>query len=94
VNAADGAYAQPWATGSPGPAAESGQSLTYAASIGLFDFFLFSSAPSVDPDGTLHFTPSGTTGTATVTVHVSDDGGTANGGVDTSQDQTFTITIN
>jgi hypothetical protein len=27
-------------------------------------------------------------------VHVEDDGGTANGGVDTSGDQTFTNTVN
>ena len=94
VNAADGAYAQAWATASPGPVAESGQSLTYAANVDFFGSFLFSSAPSIDPDGTLHFTPNGATGMATVTVHVSDDGGTANGGVDTSQNQTFTITIN
>ena len=32
-------------------------------------------------------------GSATVTVSISDDGGTADGGVDTSADQTFTITV-
>ena len=55
---------------------------------------LFIAQPSISSDGTLSFTPSGLPGTATVTVHVEDDGGTANGGVDTSGDQTFTITIN
>src|SRR3989442_2958614 len=32
-------------------------------------------------------------GSATVTVTLSDNGGTANGGVDTSASQTFTITV-
>ncbi|HUR04604.1 MAG TPA: Ig-like domain-containing protein [Nonomuraea sp.] len=94
AGASGGDPALAWATGSPGPADESGQALTYAASVDFFGGFLFSSAPSIDPDGTLHFTPNGATGTATVTVHVSDNGGTANGGVDTSQNQTFTITLN
>src|SRR4029079_11363539 len=33
-------------------------------------------------------------GTATITYHAHDDGGTANSGVDNSADQTFTITVN
>ncbi len=33
-------------------------------------------------------------GSATVTVSIQDDGGTSNGGVDTSATQTFTITVN
>jgi hypothetical protein len=94
VNAADGAHTQAWATGATGPANEASQGLAYTATVDFFDGFLFASPPSIDPDGTLHFTPSGFTGTATVTVHVSDDGGTANSGVDTSPNQTFTITIN
>jgi hypothetical protein len=94
VNAADGAHTQAWATGSTGPADEASQGLAYTTTVDLFGGFLFSSAPSIDPDGTLHFTPSGFTGSAMITVHVSDDGGTANGGVDTSPNQTFTITIN
>ena len=40
------------------------------------------------------YTPAaGATGTATVTVQIRDNGGTANGGVDTSAPQTFTITV-
>jgi hypothetical protein len=35
----------------------------------------------------------GETGTATITLHAHDDGGTANGGVDDSADETFTITV-
>ena len=41
------------------------------------------------------YTPANnTTGSAVVTVSLSDDGGTANGGSDTSADETFTITVN
>ena len=91
-----GAFSQPWATGaSTGPADEGGQTLTYTLSMAPSDSLLFSVQPSIAPDGTLSFTPLGLfTGDATVTVHVQDSGGTANGGVDTSGDQTFTITIN
>jgi hypothetical protein len=62
--------------------------------VDLLGGLLFGTQPSIDAAGVLTFTPSGIPGTATVTVHVEDDGGTANGGVDTSGDQTFTITIN
>ncbi len=55
---------------------------------------LFAVAPAIDPSGTLTFTPlADAFGTATVTVRVKDSGGTANGGIDTSDSQTFTITI-
>ena len=41
------------------------------------------------------YTPAANTiGTSTFTVTVQDNGGTANGGVDTSAPQTFTITVN
>ena len=44
--------------------------------------------------GTLTYTPAANAnGVATVTVRLKDDGGTANGGVDTSGPQTFTITV-
>ena len=94
VNAADGPFSQAWATGSAGPSDESAQTLTYVVSVDPSGALLFSSQPSIIPDGTLSFTPNGLLGTATVTVHVEDDGGTASGGVDTSGEQTFTITIN
>ena len=42
--------------------------------------------------GTLTYTPSANAGTATVSVQIHDNGGIANGGVDTSAVQTFTIT--
>jgi hypothetical protein len=57
---------------------------------------LFSAGPAVASNGTLTYTPAtapaGTT-TATITLHAHDNGGTANGGVDNSADQTFTIAI-
>ena len=55
---------------------------------------LFVVPPSISPDGTLTYTPRLLgLGVATVTVYAVDDGGTANGGKDTSPSQTFTITI-
>ncbi len=54
----------------------------------------FSVQPAIAPDGTLTYTPAvGARGTTTVTVRLRDNGGTANGGVDTSDPQSFTITI-
>ncbi len=85
-NAADGAFSQAWATGSAGPPDESAQTLTYSADVGLLDLLHFNSPPSIAADGTLSFTPSLLPGPATVTVHVEDNGGTANGGVDASAD--------
>ncbi|SEL87699.1 Por secretion system C-terminal sorting domain-containing protein [Aquimarina amphilecti] len=55
---------------------------------------LFSSQPAIDVTGNLTYTPAANAfGSTTVTVNLSDDGGTANGGVDTSTDQTFMITV-
>jgi len=56
---------------------------------------LFSTQPAIDAiSGNLTYTPAmNAVGIATVTVNLSDDGGTANGGIDTSTNQTFTITI-
>src|SRR5439155_652361 len=49
--------------------------------------------PAVAANGTLTYTTAANAnGSATVTVQIHDDGGTANGGVDTSAAQTFTIT--
>ena len=49
---------------------------------------------SPNSTGTLTFTPAANSfGTATITVTVMDNGGTANGGVDTTQVQ-FTVTVN
>ncbi|MBM4050803.1 MAG: hypothetical protein FJ279_37380, partial [Planctomycetes bacterium] len=82
-----------WATGlSAGPANESGQSLSFVVSND--NNGLFAGQPAVAADGALTYTPAANAyGAATVTVKVQDDGGTANGGQDTSPAQTFTITV-
>lgn len=55
---------------------------------------LFASPPTISPSGTLSYTPAPDAhGTAHVTVTLRDDGGTANGGQDTSSAQTFTIDV-
>ncbi|HEY1190028.1 MAG TPA: SdrD B-like domain-containing protein, partial [Gemmata sp.] len=82
-----------WATNiSAGPPDEAWQALTFSVSSG--NSGLFSEAPAVDVSGTLTYTPAaGMTGTATVTVRLTDDGGTADGGTNESPPQTFTITV-
>jgi len=82
------------ATGlSTGPANESGQTLSFTASND--NNALFSVQPSIDNNGNLSYTPAANAnGSATVTVFLKDNGGTANGGVDTSASQIFTITVN
>ncbi|HIK13203.1 MAG TPA: DUF4347 domain-containing protein [Oscillatoriaceae cyanobacterium M33_DOE_052] len=54
---------------------------------------LFTTPPDIANNGTLTYTPTGTPGTATISVQLQDNGGTANSGIDTSTTQTFTITI-
>ena len=82
-----------WATAiSPGPPDEAGQSVSFVVDSNIPD--LFSSGPAVSSSGTLTFTPTlNANGTSTVTIHAVDNGGTANGGDDTSLPQTFTITL-
>jgi len=83
-----------WATGiSAGATNETDQNLTF--DISTDNDGLFSVLPAVNPvTGTLTYTPAADSfGVATVTINLSDDGGTLNGGVDTSADQTFTITV-
>ena len=49
---------------------------------------------AIAANGTLSFTPAANAfGSAVVTVSLSDNGGTANGGDDTSNSVTFTITV-
>lgn len=83
-----------WATNlSAGPADESGQILSFAVTNN--NNALFSTQPAISSSGTLTFkAASSQSGSATVTVRISDNGGTADGGVDTSPAQTFTITVN
>ena len=82
-----------WATNiSFGPPSESWQTGTFVLSNN--DGGLFSSAPVVDLSGTLHYTPAaGAVGTARVTVLLKDDGGTANGGNDSSEPYAFNIVV-
>jgi VCBS repeat-containing protein len=82
-----------WATAiSPGPADESGQTVAFHVSNN--NNALFSVQPSIDASGNLTYTSApDANGSATVTVTLQDNGGTANGGVDTSAPQMFTITI-
>ena len=89
-----GAYSAAWATNlSTGPANESAQ-LLLGFTVTNSNSALFSAQPAIDATGKLTFTPAaGATGSATVTVTLQDDGGTANGGADTSAPRTFTITV-
>jgi len=76
-----------------GPADESSQS--YSAVLMQIDADpkgVLSSA-SLGLDGVLHYTLSGHGGTATLSVRVQDNGGRANGGVDTASAQTFHISV-
>lgn len=84
----------PWATAiSAGPADESGQTLNFNVT-GNSNPALFSAGPAVSPTGVLTFTPApNLAGTATITLVLQDNGGTANGGVDTSPAQTFAIQV-
>jgi hypothetical protein len=83
-----------WATGiAAGPADEAGQALTFSVT-GNSNPAIFTTAPAVAADGTLTWEPSGVAGSSTITIELTDDGGTANGGVDTSPTQSFTITVN
>src|SRR5207302_444174 len=76
---------------SPGPPNESSQSVAFQVSNN--NPGLFSAQPAISPDGTLTYTPAGGYGKASVTVRLTDNGGTANGGSDTSPPFTFTISV-
>jgi CSLREA domain-containing protein len=84
-----------WATNiSAGPPTESGQSLTFLVT-GNTNPTLFSTGPAISSTGTLTYTAAANaSGTATIDVVLKDDGGTANGGQDTSTPASFTITVN
>lgn len=84
-----------WATAiSPGPADESGQTVTFQI-VSNSNTALFAVAPAISATGTLTYTPAAdANGAATITINLKDNGGTANGGLDTSSSQSFTITVN
>jgi hypothetical protein len=77
---------------SSGPSDESGQTLNFIVSNN--NNALFSVQPFISATGTLYFkTATDQNGAATVSVQIHDNGGTTNGGVDTSSTQTFTLTL-
>lgn len=83
-----------WATGlSAGPPDESAQALLFQVSND--NPTLFQVQPALSTGGTLTYRPAaGAVGSAEVTVRLKDNGGTADGGQDTSAPQTFRITVN
>src|SRR2546429_93753 len=71
-----------------------GEILTFQVT-GNTNSALFSAGPAIGSTGTLAYTlAANANGLATITINLKDDGGTTNGGVDTSASQTFTITVN
>jgi Ca2+-binding RTX toxin-like protein len=84
-----------WATAlSAGPANEAGQTLSFNVA-GNTNPGLFAVGPAVSANGTLTYTlAANANGAAAITLTLSDSGGTANGGVDTSGPQVFNITAN
>jgi hypothetical protein len=83
-----------WATGlNAGAPNEEGQALTF--SLTNDNPALFTVQPQLAANGTLTYTPNPASmgGTATVSVVLTDNGGTENGGIDRATTQTFTITV-
>ncbi|MSU85323.1 MAG: tandem-95 repeat protein [Pedosphaera sp.] len=83
---------------SAGASNESSQKTSYVVVLNSGGASLFAEAPTISEDGTLSFVPAAEkNGTATLTVFVKDDGGVANGGVDTavanSGSGSFTVVI-
>src|SRR5437868_5071924 len=77
---------------SPGPANESSQVVNFIVSNNNSN--LFSAQPAISSTATLTYAPTtNANGSAIVTVVIHDDGGTANGGGDTSAAQTFVINV-
>jgi autotransporter-associated beta strand protein len=82
-----------WATAiSAGPPDESGQKLAFRIVPSRPALYL--RRPTLSAEGTLHYQPSAATGGIdTLFVRLGDDGGTANGGLDSSAIDTFVIEI-
>lgn len=83
-----------WATGiSPGAPNEVNQRVHFVI-LSDSNVPLFASSPAIDSAGNVTFTPAlNAQGIAEITIALADDGGTANGGVDTSQPWKFTIGV-
>ena len=76
----------------PGPLEEA-QSVSFTATVNT-NPGLFLVGPAISSSGTLTYTPAPNAfGDAIVTVVMKDNGGTANGGIDTSTEQAFTISV-
>jgi VCBS repeat-containing protein len=83
-----------WATFNPGPPDEAGQTVLGYQVSAIGNAALFAVPPTVAANGALSYTPAANAnGSSTFTVRVQDSGGTANGGVDLSAPQTFTISV-
>ena len=84
-----------WATSIlPGPADESGQTVSFQVTANS-NPSLFTVAPAVGSNGTLTYTPAANAaGLATITIVLQDNGGTANGGQNTSPSRSFSILTN
>lgn len=76
-----------------GPPDEAGQQVQAWSVRTIADPSGVASNVAISNDGTLSYTLSGNAGSATFGVTLQDDGGTANGGDDTSDEQAFTITV-
>ena len=75
-----------------GPSSESSQALMFLVTNDNNP--LFAAQPAISAEGTLTYAPAASThGTATVSVVLKDDGGTANSGEDTSGVQSFVIQV-
>src|SRR6266545_2332385 len=83
-----------WATNiSAGPANESGQMLTFIVANNS-NPALFAVASAISSTGTLTYTPAtAVSGTALITIALMDNGGTTNGGINTSATQSFNINV-
>jgi hypothetical protein len=81
---------------SAGPSNESDETVSsYLLSNDNNGLFTSGGQPSIDNNGKLTYTPAAdANGSATVSVRAQDDGGSANGGVDTSAPQSFSISVN
>ncbi|MBF0141984.1 MAG: FecR domain-containing protein [Magnetococcales bacterium] len=85
-----------FATGkSPGHGNESAQTTFFTVTTDSADSTLtFTVAPAIDGNGTLTYTPAADAfGTAVMKVVLTDNGGTASGGADTSASRNFTLTV-
>jgi type VI protein secretion system component Hcp len=81
-----------WATGISAGPGEAGQTLNFI--VAADDPSLFQVQPAISANGTLTFTPAaGKVGATAVKVFLQDNGGTQDGGVDKSLEQTFRIII-